>query len=107
MIERPRGTRDFDPAALAKHRHVEAALRRTAETFGFREIQTPTIEHLELFTARSGPGIVGELYAFKDKGGRDVTLRPEFTASVMRFYLSELRSLPKPIKVYSIGNCFR
>ncbi|HKZ49268.1 MAG TPA: histidine--tRNA ligase [Thermoplasmata archaeon] len=107
MIERPRGTRDFDPAALAKHRHVEAALRRTAETFGFREIQTPTIEHLELFTARSGPGIVEELYAFKDKGGRDVTLRPEFTASVMRFYLSELRSLPKPIKVYSIGNCFR
>jgi histidyl-tRNA synthetase len=107
VIERPRGTRDFDPAATAKQRHLEAALRHAAESFGFREIQTPTIEHLELFTAKSGPEIVEELYAFKDKGGRDVALRPEFTASVMRFYLAELRNLPKPLKVYSVGNVFR
>jgi len=107
MIERPRGTRDFDPAAMAKHRQVEDALRRAAESFGFREIMTPTVEHLDLFTAKSGPGIIEELYAFKDKGGRDVALRPEFTASVIRFYLSELRSLPKPLKLYCLGNAFR
>ncbi len=106
-FERPRGTSDYGPAEMARRRHVEAAFRRTAESFGFREIQVPTFEHLDLFTTKSGPGIVKELYAFKDKAGREVALRPEFTAGVIRFYLQELRNLPKPIKVYSIGNAFR
>ena len=62
---------------------------------------------MELFTAKSGPGIVRELYAFKDQGGRDLALRPEFTASTLRFYVSSLRSLPKPLKLYTTGNAFR
>ncbi len=92
---------------MARRRHVEAAFRRAAESFGFREVQVPMFEHLELFTTKSGPGIVDELYAFQDKGGRDLALRPEFTAGVIRFYLQELRNLPKPVKVYSLGNAFR
>src|SRR5437867_5528479 len=106
-IEPPRGTNDYGPDEMARRRAVEGILRETAQRFGFREIGTPTLESLELFTAKSGPGIVKELYAFKDKGGRDVALRPEFTASIVRFYLSELRNLPKPIKVYTVGNVFR
>jgi len=106
-IERPRGTNDYGPEEMARRRAVEGILRDAAHRFGFREVSTPTIEHLDLFTTKSGPGIVNELYAFKDKGGRDVALRPEFTASIVRFYLSELRNLPKPIKVYSVGNVFR
>ena len=106
-IERPRGTNDHGPEEMARRRAVEGILRDAAHRFGFREIGTPTIEHLDLFTRKSGPGIVEELYAFKDKGDRDVALRPEFTASIVRFYLSDLRSLPKPIKVYSVGNVFR
>src|SRR5207247_10192083 len=54
-----------------------------------------------------GPGIVRELYAFKDQGGRDLALRPELTASILRFYVSSLRSLPKPLKLYTAGNAFR
>ncbi len=106
-IERPRGTNDYGPEEMARRRAIEGFLRDAAHRFGFREISTPTIEHLDLFTTKSGPGIVEELYAFKDKGGRDLALRPEFTASIVRFYLSELRNLPKPIKVYSVGNVFR
>src|SRR3989442_9334108 len=106
-IERPRGTNDYGPEEMARRRAVEGILRDAAHRFGFREVSTPTIEHLDLFTTKSGPGIVNELYAFKDKGGRDLALRPEFTASIVRFYLSELRNLPKPIKVYSVGNVFR
>src|SRR3989449_3623963 len=106
-IERPRGTNDYGPEEMARRRAVEGILRDAAHRFGFREVSTPTIEHLDLFTTKSGPGIVNELYAFKDKGGRDFALRPEFTASIVRFYLSELRNLPKPIKVYSVGNVFR
>ncbi len=106
-IERPRGTNDHGPQEMARRRAVEGLLRDAAHRFGFREVSTPTIEHLDLFTTKSGPGIVEELYAFKDKGGRDLALRPEFTASIVRFYLAELRTRPKPIKVYSVGNVFR
>jgi histidyl-tRNA synthetase len=107
MFERPRGTNDWGPDDMAKRRFVEARFAQLAESFGFREIATPTFESLELFTAKSGPGVVNELYAFKDKGGRDLALRPEFTASILRFYVSDLRSLPKPVKVYCSGSAFR
>jgi histidyl-tRNA synthetase len=107
VFERPRGTRDFNPSQAASHRFVERAFRRTAETFGCREVLTPTFENVELFKAKSGPGILEEMFTFKDKGGRDMALRPEFTASIIRFYNSELRSEPKPLKVFTLGNCFR
>lgn len=107
MFERPRGTNDWGPDDMVKRRAVEAAFVRTAGSFGFREIQTPIFESLDLFKAKSGPGIVGELYAFQDKGGREIALRPEFTASILRFYVAELRSLPKPVKVYCHGPAFR
>ena len=107
MFDRPRGTNDWGPEDMAKRRVVESAFVRTAEAFGLREIQTPIFESLELFTAKSGPGVVEELYAFKDKGGRDLALRPEFTASILRFYVGELRSRPKPVKVYCYGPAFR
>ena len=92
---------------MAKRRFVESRFVQVAESFGFGEIQTPIFESLELFAAKSGPGIVEELYAFKDKGNRDLALRPEFTASIVRFYVGELRSLPKPVKVYCYGPAFR
>lgn len=107
MFERPRGTNDWTPEDMLKRRFVESAFVRVAQAFGFREIETPIFESLELFTAKSGPGVVGELYAFKDKGDRDIALRPEFTASIVRFYVNELRSLPKPVKVYCYGPAFR
>jgi len=107
MFQRPRGTRDFAPDEMARRRLALEKMRETALRFGFREIQMPTFEELELFTKKSGPGIVNELYAFKDKGGRDIALRPEMTAQVMRFYVSDLSSLPKPLKLFYFGPCFR
>src|SRR5438552_4298929 len=107
MFERPRGTNDWGPEDMAKRRFVESRFIQLAESFGFREVSTPTFESLELFTAKSGPGIAKELYAFKDQGGRDLALRPEFTASILRFYVSSLRSRPKPLKLYTTGNAFR
>ena len=107
MFERPRGTNDWGPEDMAKRRCVERAFVQLAESFGFREVSTPMFEPLELFTAKSGPTIVRELYAFKDQGGRDIALRPEFTASILRFYVSDLRSRPKPVKVYCTGPAFR
>lgn len=106
-VNRPRGTRDFLPADTARRRYVESIMRDVARKWGYSEIITPTFEHLDLFTLKSGEGIIGELYNFTDKGGRDMTLRPELTAPVMRLYINELQSFPKPLKLFYFENCFR
>jgi len=107
MIQRPRGTRDFGPADMAKRRKVEHGMRQACARFGFGEVMTPTFEHSELFTLRSGQGIIDEMYVFKDKGDREMALRPEITASVIRFFVNELSTAPRPLKLYYVGNCFR
>jgi histidyl-tRNA synthetase len=106
-VNKPRGTRDFLPADTARRRYVESIMRDVARKWGYSEIITPTFEHLDLFTLKSGEGIVGELYNFTDKGGREMTLRPELTAPVMRLYVNELQSFPKPLKLFYFENCFR
>ncbi len=106
-FHRPRGTRDFLPDEMAKRRYAENRLREVAVRWGYGEIKTPTFEHIELFTIKSGEGILGEIYNFKDKGGREITLRPELTAPVIRMYIEELQRSPKPLKFYYFDNCFR
>ena len=82
-------------------------MRSTALGFGYGEVQTPTFETTELFVARSGEAIVDEMYVFEDKGGRSMSLRPEMTAAVMRLYADQLTHLPKPLRVFYTGPCFR
>jgi histidyl-tRNA synthetase len=106
-VNRPRGTRDFLPADNARRRYVEGIMRNVARNWGYGEVVTPTFEHLDLFTLKSGEGIVEELYNFTDKGGREMTLRPELTAPVMRLYISELQPFSKPLKLFYFENCFR
>lgn len=106
-FERPRGTRDFDPDQMGQRRALQRRLRDVFERFGYLEISTPTFEHLELFTEKSGDEIVKQLYDFQDKSERELTLRPELTAPVIRFFNNELRARPKPLRVYYYGNCFR
>ena len=107
MVQCPRGTRDFLPDELEKRRAYEGTLRSVARRFGFREIQTPIFEDAELFILRSGPNVLKELYAFKDKGDRDLALRPEMTAAVVRAFVNGMSNDPKPIKVFYFGQCFR
>jgi histidyl-tRNA synthetase len=106
-IERPKGTRDFLPDEMERRREIEKVMRQIAESYGYREISTPTFEHLELFTIKSGEGIVEEIYAFKDKGDRDLALRPELTAPVMRMFVNECSVMPRPLRFYYFSNCFR
>jgi histidyl-tRNA synthetase len=107
VFKLPRGTRDFSPKEMEKRRYVEECMRSTFKTFGYREIQTPMFETLELFTAKSGDAIIDEIYSFSDKGGRNLALRPELTAPVIRFYVDKLQMKPKPLKLFYFGNCFR
>lgn len=107
MFQVPRGTRDFTPDEMQKRRYLEHNMAATFTSFGYGEIQTPTFENLELFTAKSGESIINELYAFTDKGGRALALRPELTAPVIRCYVERLQMEPKPLKLFYFGNCYR
>jgi histidyl-tRNA synthetase len=107
VFQKPRGTRDFTSEEMQKRRHVEKRIRSTFISYAYTEIQTPTFETLELFTAKSGEEIIEELYSFKDKGSRNLALRPELTAPVIRFYVEKLQMEPKPIKLFYFGNCYR
>ena len=92
---------------MAKRRFIECQMREIVERWGYQEVQTPTFEDLKLFTIKSGYAIVEEIYAFKDKGGRDLALRPELTAPIVRMYVNEFQKKPKPLRFYYFGNCFR
>ena len=106
-FERPRGTRDFLFEEMRQRKEVENTLRRVFENYGFGEVQTPLFEDLKLFTTKSGDEVVNQLYNFTDKGGRELTLRPEITAPIARLYLNEMQKTMKPIKLYYYGSCFR
>lgn len=107
MLQKPRGTRDFLPDEMERRRMVEAGLREAARRWGYREVCTPEFEELELFTLRSGEGIVQEMYVFEDKGGRSLALRPELTAPVLRMYVNEGKTLKKPLRWFYFADCFR
>jgi len=107
MLQRPRGTRDFLPDEMEARRSVEAKLRGIAHCWGYREVCTPEFENLDLFTMRSGAGIIDEMYVFEDKGGRKLALRPEITAAVIRMYINEARVAPKPLRWCYFADCFR
>ncbi|MEM3341623.1 MAG: histidine--tRNA ligase [Thermoplasmata archaeon] len=104
---RPIGTRDFLPDDMQRREWLYSFFSRICSQWGYRQIQTPTFEHLDLFIARSGEGIKKELYDFMDKGGRWLTLRPELTAPVLRAYAESMQGWPKPVKLFYFGNCFR
>ncbi len=107
MLQKPRGTRDFLPNEMEARRTIEWRMRDVARCWGYREVCTPEFEDLELFTMRSGEGIIEEMYVFEDKGGRKLALRPEITAAVIRMYINEAKVAPKPLRWCYFADCFR
>lgn len=101
------GFRDFYPDQLAVRSHITAVWRDVARRYGFEEYDGPPLEPLELYTRKSGAEIVEQLYEFEDKGGRHVALRPEMTPTLARMAGSRARSLPKPVRWYSMPQLFR
>ncbi|WP_297519922.1 histidine--tRNA ligase [Thermococcus sp.] len=106
-LEKVKGTRDLLPEEMAKRRWVFERIREVFERYNFHEVLTPTFEYTELFKLRSGEEVVEQLYAFDDKGGRNLSLRPDMTSSVARLYVNSFQNAPKPVKWYYIANMFR
>ncbi len=107
----PRGTRDILPDEAKKWQHLEKLFSDFCTLYGFGEIRTPMFEQTELFVRSVGEDsdiVSKEMYTFKDRSGRDLTLRPELTAAVARAYLEHnLKEQPQPVKLYYIGPMFR
>ncbi|HEY5078297.1 MAG TPA: histidine--tRNA ligase [Opitutaceae bacterium] len=101
------GFRDFYPEDLARRTHIFRLWRQTAAAFGFTEYDTPVLEPLDLYRAKSGSELEGQLFSFTDRGGREVALRPEMTPSVCRLVGERAGSLKRPIKWFSIGEFYR
>jgi len=101
------GFRDFPPEEMALRNHLFDVWRRVSRRYGFLEYDGPPLEELELYTQKSGDEIVGQLYNFTDKGGREVSLRPEMTPSLARILGERSRAMPKPIRWFSIPQLFR
>ena len=101
------GFRDFYPAEFAERSHIFTAWRNVARRFGFLEYDGPPLEPLELYTKKSGDEIVGQLYNFEDKGGRQVALRPEMTPTVARMVAARANSLRRPVRWFTMPQLFR
>ena len=101
------GFRDFYPEELALRNHIFATWRSVAARYGFEEYDGPPLESLDLYTQKSGDEIVQQLYAFRDKGDRDVALRPEMTPTLARMVAARAQALKKPIRWFSIPQLFR
>jgi histidyl-tRNA synthetase len=110
-IKKTRGVNDFMPPVTAKRRAVEVLLHQMCAEYGFNEIRTPLFEETELFKRGVGENtdiVQKEMYTFLDQGGRSLTLRPEFTASLCRAYIeNKMYGLPQPQKLYCLGPLFR
>ena len=101
------GFRDFYPEDLALRTHIFATWRAVATRYGFEEYDGPPLEALELYTQKSGAEIVGQLYHFRDKGDREVALRPEMTPTLARMVAARASALKKPIRWFSLPQLFR
>jgi histidyl-tRNA synthetase len=101
------GFRDFYPEQLATRNYLMSVWRDVARRYGFVEYDGPPLEPLDLYTRKSGDEIVGQLYNFTDKGGREVALRPEMTPTLARMVAAKANAMRKPIRWFSVPQLFR
>ena len=110
-FQAPRGTLDWLPERSAARRAMIERFRQIFEGAGYGEAMTPIFEDKALFARTAGESseVVGkEMYLFEDQGGRELALRPEFTASMVRLYLEHgLSREAQPVRLWSAGNCYR
>ena len=105
-----RGTHDIPPLDVRRHRHVVEVARSTARRYGFEEIATPIFEFSEVFRRTLGETsdiVAKEMYTFQDRGGEEVTLRPEYTAGIARAFISGGMAQNLPLKFFASGPMFR
>ncbi|MBN2117253.1 MAG: histidine--tRNA ligase [Anaerolineales bacterium] len=108
IIQSVKGTRDFYPEQMAIRIWLYNTMREVAESFGYQEYEAPILETLELYAAKSGEELVkDQSYAFTDRGGTEITLRPELTPSLARMIAQKQKELNFPVRWWSFGPMWR
>lgn len=107
-LEPYKGTRDFYPKDQFIQNYIFGIWRRVAERYGYLEYNASILEETDLYRAKTGEEIVNEqTYSFTDRGGRDVTIRPEMTPTVARMVAQKRKELTFPLRWFSMPNLFR
>jgi histidyl-tRNA synthetase len=101
------GFREFYPEQLSERAYILRVWRDVMRRYGFVEYDGPPLEPLDLYRKKSGDELVAQLYSFRDKGDRDVALRPEMTPTFVRMVAARANALPKPVRWYSVPQLFR
>lgn len=108
LIPPVKGTRDFYPEQMAVRTWLYGKMRQVSEAYGYQEYEAPILESLELYAAKSGDELVKQQsYVFKDRGGSEVTLRPELTPSLARMVAQRQKELNFPLRWWSFGPFWR
>jgi histidyl-tRNA synthetase len=108
VVQSVKGTRDFYPEQMALRVWLYNTMRAVAESFGYQEYEAPILESLELYAAKSGDELVKEQsYVFTDRGGSEITLRPELTPSLARMIAQRQNELSFPVRWWSFGPFWR
>ncbi len=106
-IQHLQGMNDLSEAAWLRFRTVKERFREFLSLYGYRMLETPILEPTELFLRKGGGELATRMYAFTDQGGNRISLRPEYTASVVRHYLEHQEELPLPLRYQYAGPVFR
>lgn len=103
-----KGTRDYYPEQKRVQNYIFNTWRKVVEQFGYQEYGAPILENLEIYAAKSGQELVNDqTYAFEDRGGRTVAIRPEMTPTISRMVAARRQELAYPARLYSIANFMR
>lgn len=103
-----KGTRDYYPEDKRVQNHIFDTWRKVVERFGYEEYGAPILENLDIYAAKSGQELVNDqTYAFTDRGGRTVAIRPEMTPSISRMVAARRQELAYPARLFSIANFMR
>ena len=106
-VARLRGMSDFTGDALRRREQLQLHLTALLASYGYRRLDTPLLEPTELFLRKSGGELASQLFSFTDPGSRAVSLRPEFTAPAMRYYLEHSEEIELPARWQYCGPVFR
>ena len=108
IVPAVKGTREFYPEEMARRNYIYEKVREASQSFGYQEWDAPYLETLELYAAKSGEELVKEqAFTFKDRGGSQITLRPELTPSLARMIAKKQRQLVYPLRWWSFGPFWR
>jgi histidyl-tRNA synthetase len=102
-----KGTRDFYPEEMALHNWIVDGWKKASIRNGFEEYDGPIFEYLQMYQIKSGDEIAEQLFSFKDRGDRDLAIRPEITPTLARMVNQKINALPKPIKWFSLPRLCR